>query len=44
MAYQNIAVKAISGALGAEIFGVDLSRPLDNRTFPKFARRSTKTS
>ena len=33
MDYQNIDVKPVSGALGAEIFGVDLSRPLDNRTF-----------
>jgi taurine dioxygenase len=33
MTYRNIEVKPISGALGAEIHGVDLSGPLDNRTF-----------
>ncbi len=33
MTYQKIDVKPLSGAFGAEIFGVDLSRPLDNRTF-----------
>lgn len=33
MAYKRIAVKRVAGALGAEIDGVDLSRPLDNATF-----------
>ena len=33
MGYQNIDVKPISGALGAELEGVDLSQPLDNATF-----------
>ena len=30
---NRIAINPISGALGAEISGVDLSRPLDNKTF-----------
>jgi taurine dioxygenase len=30
MAFQHIEVKKIAGALGAEVFGVDLSRPLSN--------------
>lgn len=30
MAFQHIEVKRIAGALGAEIFGVDLSKPLSN--------------
>ncbi len=33
MAYNKIEVKPISGALGAEIGNVDLSRDLDNETF-----------
>lgn len=33
MTYQNIQVTRLSGALGAEIHGVDLSQPLDNQTF-----------
>lgn len=33
MTYQKIDVKPLSGALGAEIFGVDLSHDLDNQTF-----------
>jgi len=33
MTYKNIAVKPVSGALGAEIEGVDLSADLDNETF-----------
>ncbi len=33
MPYQKIEVKPISGALGAEIHGVDLSQSLDNQTF-----------
>ena len=32
MAYQTIAASPISGALGAVIEGVDLSRNLDNQT------------
>ncbi len=30
MAFQHIEVKKIAGALGAEVFGADLSRPLSN--------------
>ncbi len=30
MAFQHIEVKKLAGALGAELFGVDLSRPLSN--------------
>ena len=33
MEYSRIEVKRISGALGAEIHGVDLAQPLDNHTF-----------
>lgn len=35
MASQAIDVKPISGALGAEIFGVDISCPLSNQEFDK---------
>lgn len=33
MTYKSIDVKRLSGALGAEIFGADLSKDLDNETF-----------
>jgi taurine dioxygenase len=33
MSYKSIDVKRLSGALGAEIQGVDLARDLDNETF-----------
>ena len=33
MAYQSIDVQPVAGALGAEIYGVDLSQSLDNATF-----------
>lgn len=33
MSYQKLDVRAYSSAVGAEIFGVDLSRPLDNQTW-----------
>ena len=33
MSYRRIGVNPVSGALGAEIDGVDLSRPLDNEVF-----------
>ncbi len=33
MSYKKIGVKRLSGALGAEIEGVDLARDLDNETF-----------
>jgi alpha-ketoglutarate-dependent taurine dioxygenase len=32
MNYERIEVGPLAGAIGAEISGVDLSRPLDNRT------------
>ncbi len=31
MGYERIRVKPLAGAIGAEIFGVDLTKPLDNR-------------
>ena len=33
MAYKKIEVKPLSGALGAEVFGPDLSKQLDSQTF-----------
>ena len=33
MSYKTIDVKPVSGALGAEVEGVDLSADLDNETF-----------
>ena len=36
--YQQITVDPISGALGAEIHGVDLSQPLDDATFAEIRR------
>src|ERR1700755_1575861 len=33
MAYQSIEVKKPTPTIGAEIFGVDLARPLGNQTF-----------
>jgi alpha-ketoglutarate-dependent taurine dioxygenase len=33
MAYRRIEVSPISGALGAEIDGIDLAKPLDDETF-----------
>ena len=33
MTYQTIDVSPVSGGLGAELSGVDLSKPLDNQTF-----------
>jgi taurine dioxygenase len=33
MTYSRIAVKPVAGALGAEIAGVDLARPIDDATF-----------
>ncbi|MGH6954804.1 MAG: TauD/TfdA dioxygenase family protein [Alphaproteobacteria bacterium] len=38
MAYDRIEVRPIAGALGAEIAGVDLSRPLGNETFAEVHR------
>lgn len=36
--YQRIDVQPLGGALGAEIFGVDLSQPLDDDTFAEIHR------
>ncbi|MGD8810798.1 MAG: TauD/TfdA family dioxygenase [Gammaproteobacteria bacterium] len=33
MSHERIEVKPIAGACGAEVFGVDLSKPLDDRAF-----------
>lgn len=33
MAYETIEVKPVTPRIGAEVFGVDLGRPLGNRTF-----------
>lgn len=38
MTYAKIDVRPIAGALGADIFGVDLSKPLDNETFAEIHR------
>ena len=35
MSYQSIEVRPYSSAIGAEILGVDLSRTLDNQTWPE---------
>ena len=32
MSYSEFHVKPISGAIGAEVFGIDLSQSLDNAT------------
>ena len=36
--YDRICVSPIAGALGAELSGVDLSRPIDNATFAEIRR------
>lgn len=36
--YEAITVNRIAGAMGAEISGVDLSKPLDDRTFGEIHR------
>jgi len=36
--YERIGVKRIAGALGAEIEGVDLSKPIDDQTFAELHR------
>ena len=38
MAYERVEVKPLSGACGAEVFGVDLSKPLDDETFDDIKR------
>lgn len=40
-AYRRIAVSPIAGALGAEISGVDISRPIDDATFAEIRRAWT---
>ena len=37
-AYQHIGVKPITGAMGAEVFDVDLSADLDDVTFVEIKR------
>jgi taurine dioxygenase len=39
--YKRIRVQPLAGALGAEIEGVDLSRPLDDATFAEIRRAFT---
>jgi len=36
--YERIEVRRIAGALGAEIFGADLAKPLDDATFAELHR------
>ena len=38
MSYETIVVKPIAGALGAQVEGADLRRPLDNRTWSEIHR------
>jgi taurine dioxygenase len=38
VSYETIEVKPLAGALGAEIFGVDLGTPLGNQTFAEIHR------
>jgi hypothetical protein len=38
MEYDRISVSPIAGALGAEIDGVDISRPVDDATFAGIRR------
>ena len=38
VAYQSIEVRPIAGALGAEIFGVDLRRPVTDAVFDEIHR------
>ncbi len=38
MTYETIVVKPIAGAIGAEVEGADLRRPLDNRTWSEIHR------
>jgi taurine dioxygenase len=33
MGYQTLSVRKLTPAIGAEIFGVDLARPLGNQQF-----------
>ena len=38
MSYSRIAVEPVAGALGAEIEGVDLAKPMDDATFAEIKR------
>ncbi len=38
MNYSHIEVKPVAGALGAEIFGVDLAKPINDATFAEIHR------
>ncbi len=38
MSYSRIDVKPVAGAIGAEIFGVDVSRPIDDATLAEIHR------
>ncbi len=38
MGYDTITVRRVAGALGAEVEGVDLSKPLDDRQFGELER------
>jgi taurine dioxygenase len=42
MTYSRIDVKPLAGALGAEIFGVDLARPLDRPVVDEIRRASNE--
>ena len=43
MAYQAIRVEKLTPIIGAEVLGVDLSQPLDERTFKRSTKRSPRT-
>ncbi|MEM9683586.1 MAG: TauD/TfdA family dioxygenase, partial [Pseudomonadota bacterium] len=38
MGYQHITVEPLSGALGAEISGVDIAAPIDQATFDEIRK------
>lgn len=38
MRYRHIAVRPVAGALGAEVFGIDLAQPLDTDTLTEIRR------
>ena len=43
MTQSNIGIRSISGALGAEIGGIDLAERMSEQTFWQFEQRSTTT-